>query len=149
MYEVRAYFVCMHMLIITFIFQLNSQEVLPSAIFWTSRSHRCHPFSPPVCALLFFVSRKGSAFPLLVDSIFLLLLITHALALSVIVVIFLCSEKSRRERMLSVRLEPTKMILIGTDTFQAIGGVFNYEHFKNCNHSWRGAYHFKIVQDKN
>ena len=36
--------------IVTITFQLNSWEVLPSAIFRTSRGHRCRPFSPPVRA---------------------------------------------------------------------------------------------------
>ena len=45
--------------LLTFIFQYNiSQEVLPSAIFWTSRCHRCHPFFPPVRAVI-FLSRIG------------------------------------------------------------------------------------------
>ena len=39
---------------ITFAFQLYSWEVLPSTSFWTSRGHRCPPFSPPATYLLFF-----------------------------------------------------------------------------------------------
>ena len=39
---------------------------LPSGIFWTSRGHRCRPFSPPVRASNFYRA-QGSAFPLLVD----------------------------------------------------------------------------------
>ena len=38
---------------LTFTFQPSSQEVLPSAIFWTSRGHRCRPFSSPVRAFIF------------------------------------------------------------------------------------------------
>ena len=34
--------------------------------FWTSRGHRCRPFSPPVFAFDFYRA-KGSAIPLLVD----------------------------------------------------------------------------------
>ena len=34
--------------------KFNSWEVLPSAIFWTSRGHRCRPFSPPVRAFIFY-----------------------------------------------------------------------------------------------
>ena len=34
-------------------FQPNLYEVLPSAIFWTSRGHRCRPVSPPVRAFVF------------------------------------------------------------------------------------------------
>ena len=52
--------------------------VLPSAIFWTSRGHRCRPFSPPARAFNFHRA-EGSAFPLLVD--FHRILLTHALAL--------------------------------------------------------------------
>ena len=48
--------------IISFTFQLNSQEVLPSAIFWTSRGHRCHAFSPPVRVFI-FISRIGFSIP--------------------------------------------------------------------------------------
>ena len=40
-----------------FSFQLNSYEVLPSAIFWTSRGHRCRPLSPPVRAFIFIAHR--------------------------------------------------------------------------------------------
>ena len=40
----------------TFTFQLNWEEVLPSAIFWTSRGHRCCPF-PPVRGLIFIAHR--------------------------------------------------------------------------------------------
>ena len=40
-------------LFIIFTFQLTSQEVLPSAIFWTSRGHRCRPF-PPARAFNFY-----------------------------------------------------------------------------------------------
>ena len=36
---------------------LNSEEVWPSAIFWTSRGHKCHPFSPPVRAFTFIAHR--------------------------------------------------------------------------------------------
>ena len=54
---------------------------LPSAIFWTSRGHRCRPFSPPVRAFNLYRA-WGSAFPLLVDFHRMLLLITHALVLS-------------------------------------------------------------------
>ena len=32
----------------TFTFQPNSWDVLPPAIFWTRRGHRCRPFSPPI-----------------------------------------------------------------------------------------------------
>ena len=39
--------------LITFTFQLNLQEVLPSAIFWTSRGHGWRPF-PPVRAFNFY-----------------------------------------------------------------------------------------------
>ena len=35
-------------------------------IFWTSRGHRCRPFSPPVLAFNFYRG-QGSAIPLLVD----------------------------------------------------------------------------------
>ena len=66
-------------LIITFTFQLNSQEVLPSEMFWTSRGHRCRPFSPPLRAFNFYRA-QGSVFPLLVD--FHRMVLTHALALS-------------------------------------------------------------------
>ena len=45
---------CFFVFFITFTFQLNSLEVLPSAIFWTSRGHRCRPFSPPVRAFNFY-----------------------------------------------------------------------------------------------
>ena len=34
--------------------------------FWTSRGHRCRPFSPPVLAFNFYRA-EGSAIPLLVD----------------------------------------------------------------------------------
>ena len=37
--------------------QLVSQEDLPSATFWTSRGHRCHPFLPPVSASIFVAHR--------------------------------------------------------------------------------------------
>ena len=68
-------------IIITFFFQPNSQEVLPSAIFWTSRGQRCRPFSPSVRT--FMVCRaQGSAFPLLVYFRPNMQL-THALELSV------------------------------------------------------------------
>ena len=32
----------------------DKKEVLPSTIFWTSRGHRCRPFSPPVRAFVFW-----------------------------------------------------------------------------------------------
>ena len=54
-------------------------DFLPSAIFWTSRRHRCPPFSPPVRAFNFYRA-YGSAFQLLVD--FHRTLLTYALALS-------------------------------------------------------------------
>ena len=38
---------------ITFTFQPYSWEVLPSTSFWTSRCHRCRPFSPPARAFIF------------------------------------------------------------------------------------------------
>ena len=76
---------------ITFTFQLNSWKVLPSAILWASRGHRCRSFSPPVRAFNFYRA-KGSAFPLLVDLHRMLL--THALALSGNH--FLCKKKSLR-----------------------------------------------------
>ena len=40
--------------IIPFTLQLNSLEVLPTAIFWTSRGHRYRPFSPPARAFIFY-----------------------------------------------------------------------------------------------
>ena len=40
--------------IITFSFQLNSYEVFTLSVFWTSRGHRCRPFSPPVRAFNFY-----------------------------------------------------------------------------------------------
>ena len=43
--------------IITFTFQLNSWEALPSAIFWTSRGHRCRPFSPRYVPSIFIAHR--------------------------------------------------------------------------------------------
>ena len=48
--------------------------------FWTSRGHRCRPFSPPVLAFNFYRAR-GSAIPLLVD-FSSSVLPTRALALS-------------------------------------------------------------------
>ena len=54
-------------LMITSAFELNSREVLPSAVFfWTSRGRRCRPFSPPARAFI-FCGAQGSAFPLHVD----------------------------------------------------------------------------------
>ena len=47
-----------------FIFLLFCTLLLSS--FWTSRGHRCRPFSPPVLAFNFYRA-KGSAIPLLVD----------------------------------------------------------------------------------
>ena len=61
-------------LIITFASKLNSQEVSPPAIFWTSRGHRCRPF-PPVRAFNFYRA-QGSA-SLLVD--FHRMLLTQAM----------------------------------------------------------------------
>ena len=46
---------------ITFTSQPSSYEVLPSAIFWTSRGHRCRPFSPRYVPL--FLSRIGFSIP--------------------------------------------------------------------------------------
>ena len=43
--------------LITFTFHLNSQEVTPSAIFWTSRGRRCRPFPPQYVPS--FLSRIG------------------------------------------------------------------------------------------
>ena len=45
-----------------FAFQLNSQEVLPSTTFWTSRGHRCLPFSPSACAFIYYRA-LASPFP--------------------------------------------------------------------------------------
>ena len=42
---------------IIFTLRLNSQQVLPSATSWTSRGHRCLPFSPPVHAFIFIAHR--------------------------------------------------------------------------------------------
>ena len=39
--------------ITTLTYQLNSREILHSAIFWTSRGHRCRRFSPTVLASIF------------------------------------------------------------------------------------------------
>ena len=35
--------------------------------FWTSRGHRCRPFSPPILLAFNFYRAQGSAIPLLVD----------------------------------------------------------------------------------
>ena len=37
------------------------------ASFWTSRGHRCRPFSPPVLAFIFYRAWGSAAIPLLVD----------------------------------------------------------------------------------
>ena len=47
-----------------FLFFLHTIHLLSS--FWTSRGHRCLPFSPPVLAFIFYRT-WGSAIPLLVD----------------------------------------------------------------------------------
>ena len=73
-----------------FYFQLNPQEVLPSATFWTSRGHRCLPF-PPVRAFVFIAYRVQHP-RLLVD--FHRMLLTHVLALSASH--FLRKKKSQR-----------------------------------------------------
>ena len=49
-------------LLITVTFQLNSQGVLPSAISWTSRGHRCRPF-PPVRAFNFYRAKGSFSIP--------------------------------------------------------------------------------------
>ena len=47
---------------ITFTFQPYSWDFLPSTSFWTSRGHRCRPFSPPVRAFIFLL-RIGFSIP--------------------------------------------------------------------------------------
>ena len=49
---------------ILFLFFTHIYQVL--SIFWTSRGHRCSPFSPPVLAFNFYRA-QGSAIPLLLD----------------------------------------------------------------------------------
>ena len=50
--------------LVTFTFQPNSWEVLPSTSFFgTSRDHRCLPFYPPGTCL-YFLSRVGFSFPI-------------------------------------------------------------------------------------
>ena len=50
---------------VVFCFLFFFRTSLPSS-FWTSRGHRCRPFSPPVLAFNFYRA-KDSAIPLLVD----------------------------------------------------------------------------------
>ena len=52
-------------IIITYTFEPNSLEVLPLAIFWTSRHHRCPTFPPGTCLHPF--SRIGFRIPTAID----------------------------------------------------------------------------------
>ena len=91
---------------------------LPPAILWTSRGDRCHPFPPPVRAFTFIAHRVQHSH---CSSIFIeiRMLLTHALALSASQ---LFARKSPYEYVHSVRIEPTKLILVGTRiTYQATG----------------------------
>ena len=109
-------YVLFYFFIITVTFQPNSSEVFPSAIFWTSRGHRCRLF-PQVRAFHFYHA-QGSAFPLLVD--FHRMLLAHALALSANH--FFYARKNPYKYMHSVRIALAKLILVGTRiTYQATG----------------------------
>ena len=55
-------FVFLLFYIITWTLQLNSQEVLPAATFWTSRGHSCRSFSLPLFLASFLM--RISVFPL-------------------------------------------------------------------------------------
>ena len=95
--------------IITFTLQLNSYEVLPSAIFRTSRGHRCRPFSPPVRAFNFIVHRVQHSH---CSSIFIE---GCELTLSRFPLIKFYARKSPYEYVHSVEIEPTKKKkLVGT-----------------------------------
>ena len=88
-----------------FFFFLLSLTLLLSS-FWTSRGHRCRPFSPPVLALNFIAHRVQQSH---CSSIFHRVLLAHALALSASQVVH--KKKSQRiyTRMHSAGLELTKL----------------------------------------
>ena len=75
--------------------------------FWTSRGHRCRPFSSPVLAFNFFIAHRVQQFHC--SSIFHRVLLTHALALSASQ--FVHKKKSQRiyTSMHSAGLELTKL----------------------------------------
>ena len=90
--------------------------LLLSSSFWTSRGHRCRPFSPPGSCLQFFLSRIGfSIFHC--SSIFHRLLLTHALALSASQ--FVHKKKSQRIYMSMYALGGARTH--ETDLYQARG----------------------------
>ena len=74
--------------------------------FWTSRGHRCRPFSPPVLAFSFIAHRVQQSH---CSSIFYRVLLTHAFALSASQ--FVHKKKSQRiyTSMHSAGLELTKL----------------------------------------
>ena len=92
---------------------------LPSAIFWTSRGHGCRPFPPPGTCLYLF-SRTGFSIPIARQFPSR----SSQLTLSRFPLIIFYARKSpyADRSMHSVRLEPTKLILMSTwSTYQATG----------------------------
>ena len=88
---------------------------------------RCRPFSPPVRAFNFIAHRVQHSH---CSSIFIecLLLLTHALALSAIIITFLCKRKSLRVCALdSVRVELAKKLVITVKAAVLI--VEDYWHY--------------------
>ena len=79
-------------LIVTFAFQLVVVGVLPSAIFWTSRGHRCRPFSPPIRASISITHtvQHSQCSSMCIECCYL----THALTLSAIQFILKYATKS-------------------------------------------------------
>ena len=97
-------------------------EVLPSAIFWTRRGHRCRPFFPPVRAFVFIAHRVQHSH---CSSIFIEMLLTHlTLTLTLTLTLNFYARKSPYEYVHSVRIEVTKLIFAGTRiTYQATPGT--------------------------
>ena len=79
--------------------------------FWTSRGHRCRPFSPPVLSPSVFIAHRVQQPHC--SSIFHRMLLTHALALSASQ--FVHKKKSQRifSSMHSAKLELTKLTYYG------------------------------------
>ena len=118
---------------IPFTSQLNSQEVLPSAIFWTSRGHTCRPFLPPGTCLQFLLRTRYTVQHSHCSSIFIECCQLTLSRFPPINFSFY-PRKSPYEYVHSVRIELAKLILVGTRiTYEATGdaGYLSFIYFKH------------------